>query len=86
MKPVRWAVVLLALVSLASCYETPRPSCAFRCGPMSQCPTDYVCNPSDSICHLVDNEAEATCPPETTPDAREIDVPPPPDAGETPDA
>jgi hypothetical protein len=53
---------LLALAVLSACYTTPKPNCAFRCGPGGECPAEYVCVPGDGICHLVVAGATAECP------------------------
>jgi hypothetical protein len=55
------AAVSAALAAgLAGCYETPRPTCAFLCGPEGACPEGYSCRaegwcvlegaPSDTMC------------------------------------
>jgi hypothetical protein len=74
------AAALLALA--AGCYETPRPVCAFRCGPAEACPEGYRCG-GDGQCHLEVNGNLAACDPLPTPDAP-MSVPDAPE--ETPDA
>ena len=42
---------VVALV-LTGCYETPKPNCAFLCGPGDSCPQGYLCG-DDRVCHKV---------------------------------
>ncbi len=39
------------VATLTSCYDAPRPSCGFVCGPAGECPTGYRCS-VDSRCYL----------------------------------
>jgi hypothetical protein len=80
---VRTRFLLVAWAALAAaCYSTPQPNCAFRCGGTSEdCPSGYMCNPSDNICHLVVGDTLAECEVVVTPDAETaIDGRPLPDA------
>jgi len=67
--------VLLALVALfaAACYDTPRPECAFQCGPDADCPDGYACR-TDNWCKRADVPDDFEC------------APPVPDAAPVPDA
>lgn len=71
--------LLLALVVLcaAACFDTPRPECAFKCGPDADCPDGYACQ-TDGWCKRADVAPDFECAP-PVPDAAPI-----PDAG--PDA
>jgi hypothetical protein len=69
--------LLLFVFLAAGCYETPRPECAFHCGPEGDCPEGYGCQ-SDGWCKRVDVPDDFECAP-PVPDAAPI-----PDAG--PDA
>ena len=63
-------LTLLGLVAgpLSACYETPRPECAFQCGPTGTCPDGYACRadgwckregvPSDFDCGELEADAE----------------------------
>ena len=42
----------LALGVLVGCYDLPKPECGFACGPASECPSDYTCNPAVNRCVL----------------------------------
>ena len=56
--------LLLTLTLLASaCYETPRPDCAFECGPDESCPEGYSCEDESGWCKLDDAPASTTCEP-----------------------
>ena len=63
------------ITALPACYEVPRPTCGFRCGPDGECPDDYACSSDDGRCHL-NGSAPMVC---ATPDAG-IDVDGPPDS------
>jgi hypothetical protein len=53
----------VALLLGLGCYDTPKPPCAFICGPGGACPVDYTCQ-SDNVCHLVQSGGQvAQCPP-----------------------
>ena len=46
-------LILLCAVMLASaCYDTPRPDCAFECGPDEACPEGYTCEAESGWCKL----------------------------------
>ena len=52
--------LLLTLTLLASaCYETPRPDCAFLCGPDEECPQGYSCD--DGYCKKDDAPESLEC-------------------------
>jgi hypothetical protein len=56
---VRWVGVTLLF---ASCYQTPRPACAFLCGEDGACPDGYECG-GDNRCHRVESDGSlAECP------------------------
>ena len=61
----RWrlGLALTALFSLAlpACYDVPKPSCGFRCGPSQACPEDYTCNAADGRCHLIGAPDSLVC-------------------------
>ncbi len=65
------AVVGLSVLVGVGCFSTPKPTCAFLCGPGNNCPDDYVCSGDDGRCHLVENGAVQAC---------EAPLPPPVDA------
>jgi hypothetical protein len=50
---------------VTSCYEIPRPSCGFLCGPDGACPDGYSCA-ADMYCHRNDSPPDLMC---THPDA-----------------
>ncbi|HEX3760546.1 MAG TPA: hypothetical protein VHW23_17650 [Kofleriaceae bacterium] len=50
---------------VAACYEIPRPSCGFQCGPGSACPDGYTCS-ADLYCHGNGTPPDLVC---THPDA-----------------
>jgi hypothetical protein len=52
------AALIAAL--LASCYDTPRPECAFLCGEGSACPDGYECA-SDGWCKRSDVDPSFVC-------------------------
>jgi hypothetical protein len=82
------ATLLLFPFVAGSCFKTPTPACAFRCGPAGECPPDYLCNNDDGQCHhVVGGEFEQCAPLVSTPDASvpEPDAAPAIDAAE-PDA
>jgi hypothetical protein len=64
------APVALAAIFVAACYDAPKPSCGFRCGPSSAaCPADYTCA-SDNHCHRNGAPDDVMCaPPDAMPDA-----------------
>jgi hypothetical protein len=66
-----------AALAASACYDTPRPECAFSCGPEGDCPEGYTCRP-DSWCKRAGVDDRFSCP--NSP----ADAAPPPDAG--PDA
>jgi hypothetical protein len=55
-------VGLVSVALLVACYKTPRPACAFRCGPAGECPEGYLCG-DDSQCHLRTGNQLAQCEP-----------------------
>jgi hypothetical protein len=69
----RTLLVLASSALTAACYETPRPECAFSCGPSAECPAGYTCRP-DSWCKRADVEDTFACPNSPS------DAAPPPDA------
>jgi hypothetical protein len=86
---------ILAL-ALVACYETPKPRCAFSCGPSEACPSGYSCRADswckrDDVADGFDCGAEASDAPSsdggsgTTSDASPDAAPPdadPPDASD----
>lgn len=40
---MRRVLLACALLLAPACYETPRPDCAFLCGPDEECPEGYSC-------------------------------------------
>jgi hypothetical protein len=74
---VRGLLALVVALLAAACYDTPRPECAFQCGPDADCPDGYACRP-DNWCKRADVPDDFQCAP-PVPDAATI-----PDAG--PDA
>ena len=59
---MRRRLTLLLLLALGACYDTPRPDCAFLCGPEEGCPEGYSCD-------------EGWCKLDTAPDALECGDP-----------
>jgi len=51
----------LAAITLAACYETPKPPCMFLCGEGGACPSGYVCVTEDNRCHRDDTGGPAEC-------------------------
>lgn len=68
MRSLAWSLVVA--VSLAACYETPKPPCMFLCGEGGACPTGYVCE-ADNRCHRDDPGGPAACPDDLPADAAE---------------
>ena len=63
------APIALAAIFVAACYDAPKPSCGFRCGPSAACPADYTCA-SDNHCHRNGASDDVMCaPPDAMPDA-----------------
>ncbi len=56
---MRHLLAVVALSSLAGCFNPDAPVCAFSCGPGGLCPPDYFCA-SDNYCHK--NGYTAACP------------------------
>jgi hypothetical protein len=50
-RPMKIALLVLALAPLAGCFSVEQPPCAFACGDNGKCPDDYLCM-SDGYCHL----------------------------------
>ena len=73
-------LLLLCALLASACYETPRPDCAFECGPEASCPEGYSCQAETGWCKLDDAPESLECEPSLV-EADEDDV----DAG-TPDA
>ena len=85
----RLALLGSLVLALTGCYETPRPNCAFACGPAPDfaCPDGYACQ-DDNICHLMRSDNRiAECDPEIDAssgidsslpilDAADVDAPP----------
>jgi hypothetical protein len=61
---------LAALLAAPACYDTPRPECAFHCGPDADCPDGYACR-ADNWCKRADVPDEFACAP-PVPDAAPI--------------
>jgi len=55
----------LASAIITACYDVPRPSCGFLCGPGGACPDGYGCA-ADMYCHRNDTPPDLVC---TRPDA-----------------
>jgi hypothetical protein len=72
--------------SLAACYQTPAPECAFACSATSSaCPADYTCRP-DGLCKRTGVPDDFTCPgDDPAVDAPVIDTPNPIDATDAPE-
>ena len=47
----RLALLGSLVLALTGCYETPRPNCAFACGPAPDfaCPDGYACQDDNSV-------------------------------------
>jgi hypothetical protein len=56
-------LVFLCLFLAPACYDTPRPVCAFECGPDEGCPEGYTCEAESGWCKLDDAPASAECEP-----------------------
>jgi hypothetical protein len=41
---MRRLILLCAVLLASACYDTPRPDCAFLCGPDDECPEGYSCD------------------------------------------
>jgi hypothetical protein len=41
---MRRLAIAFAILFASACYETPRPDCAFVCGPEQECPEGYSCD------------------------------------------
>jgi hypothetical protein len=68
--------LVCVVVLLASCYSTPQPPCAFRCGASGACPDDYACSSDDGRCHLKQSGGGLAACLDTLPaDAASIDAP-----------
>jgi|SRR5215510_3907255 len=75
--PVGVALALLAAFAgaiISACYDIPRPTCGFICGPDGECPDGYRCA-SDHYCHrdgtsdsLVCRSPDAALPADAAPD------------------
>lgn len=46
---------------LPACYNVPRPSCGFHCGPGGACPADYTCSSLETRCHLNGTDPSMLC-------------------------
>ena len=68
----RGALIPLLALTLAGCYETPRPACAFACSADGDCPDGYSCR-ADTWCKLDDVADDFECAP-TLPDAAASDA------------
>jgi hypothetical protein len=45
---------------VAACYEVPRPTCGFLCGPDNACPGGYACA-NDHYCHRLGTSEGFVC-------------------------
>jgi hypothetical protein len=50
----------LAGAIITACYDIPRPSCGFLCGPGGACPDGYGCA-ADMYCHRDDTPPDLVC-------------------------
>lgn len=51
---------VLVGLGLAGCYDVPKPTCGFQCGPSLACPDDYTC--SAGRCILNGSPLDVSCP------------------------
>lgn len=58
----RLLFAVFTALTLAACYDTPRPACAFYCGQDDACPEDYRCA-SDGWCKRTDTADDFSCGP-----------------------
>ncbi len=71
------ALFAIFLAPLSSCFDAPKPECAFACGAQNSCPTDYRCA-GDGWCKRSDIAENFVCGPVSlidgsTPDAPAVD-------------
>ena len=72
------ALFAISLAPLSSCFDAPKPECAFACGAQNSCPTDYRCA-GDGWCKRSDVSEGFVCGPVSlidgsTPDAPAVDA------------
>lgn len=65
---------LLLLLALGACYDTPRPDCAFECGPDGACPEGYSCQDVTGWCKLDDAPEALECSPSLVEADEDVDA------------
>jgi hypothetical protein len=74
--PVRMALLVLlvlAVASLAACFNPAQPGCAFSCAGDGICPSGYRCG-NDLICHRDDGQGTCSIQTDAATDMANIDA------------